>query len=81
MGAVTGAAKLAGGVGQNVEWGRRQSLGDGTSGHVHGTHAPAGEHLSQAYSDFVCERINDKCNAISCTQDKAKPLRVGIEML
>ncbi len=57
VGAVTGAAKLAGGVGQNLEWGRRQSLGDGTCGHVHGTHAaaPAGEHHYQAYSDFVCE--------------------------
>ena len=57
VGAVTGAAKLAGGVGQNLEWGRRQSLGDGTCGHVHGTHAAAaaGEHHYQAYSDFVCE--------------------------
>lgn len=53
VGAVTGAAKLAGGVGQHLDWGRRQSLGDGTCGHVHGTHAPAGEHHSQAYSDFV----------------------------
>jgi hypothetical protein len=80
VGAVTGATKLAGGVGQHLDWGRRQSLGDGTCGHVHGTHAPAGEHHSQAYSDFVCERMNDECNAISCMQDKAKPLRVEIEM-